>query len=173
MVTLLCYIGLLFIQLAVKMRTYWFFGSGAVGVPGINLLGSVGAAAGQNRSGPAAPAAPTSFNAAAQKKARAAQGKKKQKTNGWKCAGDVLWGAAEATFIGTVLALGAEALANPDHKYSGNNANGRKIQRGNVGHARAVARGVGKAGLIGLVVGGAIGAGAGYAGSKNCPDISE
>jgi RHS repeat-associated protein len=51
------------------------FGSGAVGAPGINLLGSVGAAAAQIRSGPAAPAAPTSFNAAAQKKARTAQGK--------------------------------------------------------------------------------------------------
>jgi hypothetical protein len=36
-------------------------------------------ASGQNRSGPAAPAAPTSFNAAAQKKARQAPGKRKVK----------------------------------------------------------------------------------------------
>ena len=91
--------------------------------------------------------------------------------DGWKCAGDVLWGAAETTVIGTLTAAVGAAVAHPEARYSGDNVGGRQLPRGTALHAKAVAKIVGKAGVVGAVVGGAIGGVASYAESEHCPSI--
>ena len=91
--------------------------------------------------------------------------------DGWKCAGDVLWGAAETTVLGTLFSAAGAAVAHPELKYSGNNANGRQLPRGRALHAKAVAKVVGKAGLFGAAIGGAAGGAIAYSESEHCPAI--
>lgn len=93
------------------------------------------------------------------------------KVDGWKCAGAVLWGAAETTFLGAVFSAGGAYLAQPELKYSGNNDMGRKLPRGRMLYAKAVAKAVGKAGFVGAALGGAYGGALAYSESEFCPSI--